>query len=222
MSPASSTAVDSLGCNPLDVDNIFFKRCRQIFNRQVEDCGEYVPAKNRNPATLFQSMISGAPILTDSGFLLITSTSRASKSSRARGTAYSPNLLGPGIWSRSRLAPGVARANSKNETSKSEEVGPADNASTLLDPCGFHCLRLLHKHNRASGKSMPGGETFRSAAAAVRLPLWFPNTDGGMNLTGYLLDGLDIPMLSRSRLSEGAKRPGWMFGFTTFSPRRSG
>jgi GntR family transcriptional regulator/MocR family aminotransferase len=60
------------------------------------------------------------------------------------------------------------------------------------------------------------------------LPLRFPVTDGGMNLTGFLPEGtddcawndgfrtqgLDIAPLSRYAVEDG--RPGMLFGFTAF------
>jgi GntR family transcriptional regulator / MocR family aminotransferase len=72
-------------------------------------------------------------------------------------------------------------------------------------------------------------ETFLGAAEQVRLGLRFPNTNGGMNLTGYALeagrrfpelegDGLDIPPLSRYRLGSNLEPAGLVFGFTAFDP----
>ncbi len=62
------------------------------------------------------------------------------------------------------------------------------------------------------------------------LPLEFPNTDGGMNLTGFLPDGTDDAALSErlgaagfdvpplSRYAIKSKRRGLVFGFTAFTP----
>jgi GntR family transcriptional regulator/MocR family aminotransferase len=71
---------------------------------------------------------------------------------------------------------------------------------------------------------------FLKLSADADLPLVFPHTDGGMNLTGLLPDGtsdaawsgrlrdagFDVPALSHYALK--ATRPGLVFGFTAFPP----
>lgn len=71
---------------------------------------------------------------------------------------------------------------------------------------------------------------FLKLFADAALPLEFPYTDGGMNLTGLLPDseddeawsrrlgdaGFDVPALSR--YATRPTRPGLVFGFTAFSP----
>ena len=71
---------------------------------------------------------------------------------------------------------------------------------------------------------------FRKLFADADLPIEFPVTDGGMNLTGFLPDGDDDEALSRllgsagfdvpplSRYAIRSNRKGLVFGFTAFAP----
>jgi GntR family transcriptional regulator/MocR family aminotransferase len=73
-------------------------------------------------------------------------------------------------------------------------------------------------------------DSFLRLFRSSELPLEFPHTDGGMNLTGFLPSktddagwsarllaaGLDVPPLSH--YSVKATRPGLVFGFTAFTP----
>jgi len=73
-------------------------------------------------------------------------------------------------------------------------------------------------------------EAFLTAARSERLPLDFPHTDGGMNLTGLFTNGINDADASRALLEAGidvpplsryaskAKPNGLMFGFSAHSP----
>ena len=110
-----------------------------------------------------------------------------------------------------------------------EDHGPLVDQATLdafMDSGAFHThLRRCRRHYAERQ------QCFLEAIGRYDLPLVFPITDGGMNVTGLLpngiddylcseqlrLNGLDIPPLSKYSISH--MRPGLLFGFTAFDPR---
>lgn len=109
-----------------------------------------------------------------------------------------------------------------------DEHGPLIDQVALAE---FIESGAFHSHIRRSRTEYARRlEAFMEAAAALDLPLRFPHTDGGMNVTGFLdttahekiyalrLErlGMDVPPLSH--YSFDPTRPGLVFGFTAFEP----
>ena len=111
-----------------------------------------------------------------------------------------------------------------------DDHGPLIDQATLamfLESGAFHSH--IRRCRRAYAERQ---ELFLNMFRRSGLPLEFRNTDGGMNLTGWLPKGaddrawslrmrgggLDIPSLSSYSLK--ARTPGLVFGFTAFAPRR--
>ncbi len=108
-----------------------------------------------------------------------------------------------------------------------DDHGPLIDQATLAE---FISSGAFFSHIRRCRKTYAAKlEVFLNAAAKHALPLSFPFTDGGMNLTGYFEDrrvdaeeasraleeeGLDVPPLSKFALR--TPRPGLVFGFTAF------
>ena len=110
-----------------------------------------------------------------------------------------------------------------------DEHGPLIDQAVLAE---FIEAGALYAHIRRSrAKYGERLDTFLESASKLGLPLSFPYTDGGMNLTGFLnsaardqeysmrlqQNGLDIPALSQYSLRP--TRPGLVFGFTAFEPQ---
>jgi GntR family transcriptional regulator/MocR family aminotransferase len=111
-----------------------------------------------------------------------------------------------------------------------DDHGPLIDQATLalfLESGAFHSH--IRRCRRAYGERQ---EVFLDHARKCGLPLEFPCTDGGMNLTGLFPDkkaddrkwsqrftkaALDVPALSSYALKPG--RPGLVFGFTAFEPK---
>jgi GntR family transcriptional regulator/MocR family aminotransferase len=110
-----------------------------------------------------------------------------------------------------------------------DDHGPLIDQATLAL---FIAQGSLHSHIRRCRKEYASRlAVFMETATALRLPLRFPHTDGGMNLCGELEDssvgdaalaarlteqGWSVPPLSRYALESAAS--GLVFGFTAFAP----
>jgi len=107
-----------------------------------------------------------------------------------------------------------------------DDHGPLLDQATLAE---FIDAGAFYAHIRRSrGEYGERLQTFLATARKHGLPLSFPNTDGGMNLAGFLDSagpdreyserlqraGLEIPALSQ--YSMRPTRPGLVFGFTAF------
>ena len=107
-----------------------------------------------------------------------------------------------------------------------DEYGPLIDQATLaefMEAGAFYAH--IRRCRREYGERLSG---FLEVAKTLELPLTFPHTDGGMNLTGFLppnsddhklseelrSKGLEVPPLSRYSIK--AKRPGFIFGFSAF------
>jgi GntR family transcriptional regulator/MocR family aminotransferase len=109
-----------------------------------------------------------------------------------------------------------------------EDHGPLIDQATLaefMESGAFYTH--LRRCRRAYAERL---QAFLDAVARYELPIALPNTDGGMNIAGFVPEGwndarlseflwqktLDIPPLSR--FSMKAKVAGLLFGFTAFDP----
>lgn len=111
-----------------------------------------------------------------------------------------------------------------------EDHGPLIDQATLAE---FIESGLFYTHIRRCRKAYASRlDAFLTAMHRHKVPLEFPFTDGGMNQTGYFIEGqtdaekvssnllaagFDVPPLSR--YSTGVPRPGLVFGFTAFEPK---
>jgi GntR family transcriptional regulator / MocR family aminotransferase len=110
-----------------------------------------------------------------------------------------------------------------------DEHGPLMDQAALAE---FIETGAFYSHIRRSRREYGHRlEVFLESTSRLSLPISFPHTDGGMNLAGFLDNGiaddklsasfraigLDIPALSRYSL-RAASPPGLLFGFTAFEP----
>ena len=110
-----------------------------------------------------------------------------------------------------------------------DDHGPLIDQATLaqfIDAGAFYTH--IRRSRREYGERL---QTFMESASKLQLPLSFPYTDGGMNLTGFLDStehdrecsdrlkavGMEIPALSQYSLRP--TRAGLVFGFTAFEQR---
>ncbi len=109
-----------------------------------------------------------------------------------------------------------------------DDHGPLIDQATLAE---FIDSGAFHTHIRRTRSEYARRlDVFVATVAALKLPMVFPHTDGGMNLTGFLDTatqeaayalalsrlGMDVPPLSHYSLKR--TRPGLVFGFTAFEP----
>lgn len=110
-----------------------------------------------------------------------------------------------------------------------DEHGPLIDQATLAE---FIEEGALSTHIRRCRKEYARRlDSLVESAASTGLPLSFPHTDGGMNLTGFLEQGISdtkcanqlqergLDVRSLTQYSLRPTRPGLVFGFTAFEPR---